>query len=90
MNPGIMSTSWCYISSGTLSPAIEIWKAGYDVWLINNRGTIFGKNHTTLSVNDKEFWDFSFDEMRHDVAGNVKYIVETTKQEKIEFAGWSQ
>eukprot|EP00122_Pirum_gemmata_P018248 Pgem_evm1s17092 len=86
----IMSTSWCFLSSSTLSPAVEIWNKGYDVWLINNRGTIFGLNHTKLTIKDNKFWDFSFDEMRHDVHSNVKYILKLTKIKQIDLAGWSQ
>lgn len=37
--------------------------AGYDVWLGNNRGNTYGKNHVNLTTSDKEFWDFTFHEM---------------------------
>lgn len=31
---------------------------GYDVWLGNNRGNIYSRNHTTMEPTDRYFWDF--------------------------------
>lgn len=35
---------------------------GYEVWLGNTRGNDYGLRHKTMTVNSKEFWDFSFHE----------------------------
>lgn len=32
--------------------------AGYDVWLGNNRGNIYSRNHISLSPTDRDFWNF--------------------------------
>jgi len=43
------------------SPAFNMLENGYDVWLGNNRGTPFSRNHTVLNPDkDSEFWKFSF------------------------------
>lgn len=35
--------------------------AGWDVWLTNNRGNRFSRNHTTLDPDkDVKFWDFRY------------------------------
>jgi len=39
-----------------VAPALVLARAGYDVWMGNNRGTNYSKTHTTLSNKDKEYW----------------------------------
>lgn len=33
--------------------------AGYDVWIGNARGSMFSKQHITLTPHDPRFWEFS-------------------------------
>ena len=34
------------------------------MWLTNSRGNTFSRNHTTLKPSaDKEFWNYTFDDM---------------------------
>ena len=54
----------------------------HDVWLGNNRGTIYSYRHVNLTVDDKEYWDFSFHEMaKYDVPANIDFILAKTKQQ---------
>ena len=65
------------------SLAFELSRAGYDVWLSNNRGSIYGKGHQNLSSEsgDPQFWKFSFDEIaRYDVPAVIDYVLNQTKQ----------
>lgn len=39
-----------------VAPAFVLARAGYDVWLGNNRGNRFSINHLSLDPKKKEFW----------------------------------
>ena len=44
-----------------LAPALVLARAGYDVWLGNNRGTRWSDTHTKLSNKSAEYWDFEWE-----------------------------
>ena len=60
--------------------------AGYDVWLGNNRGNYYSREHTSLHHDGddeerKEYWDFSFHEMaEYDIPATLDYILTKTEQ----------
>ena len=61
------------------SLAFLLANKGYDVWLGNNRGNKYSRNHVSIKPNDKKFWDFSFHEMGlFDIPSMVKFIQEET------------
>ncbi|XP_044019383.1 lipase 1-like, partial [Aphidius gifuensis] len=63
---------------------------GYDVWLVNNRGTDDGMKHVNLTSDDSKFWDFTFHEMGiYDMPAVIEYITKLTKQ-KLFYIGYSQ
>jgi pimeloyl-ACP methyl ester carboxylesterase len=66
-------------------------EAGYDVWLGNNRGTIYSRGHASLTHDDDEYHAFSFYEMgKYDVPAMIDYIRDISGQEKVSFIGHSQ
>lgn len=90
---GILASAWCWLdNSPELAPGIRLYNEGYDIWMTNNRGNLFSKNHTTLDPDHNEaFWNFSFADLgRHDVPTNIKYILGSTGKPNLSYVGWSQ
>ncbi|NXC17076.1 LICH hydrolase, partial [Corythaeola cristata] len=65
--------------------------SGYDVWLGNSRGTSWSQRHQYLSVDQVEFWDFSFHDMAmYDLPAMIDFVLQKTGQQQIYYVGHSQ
>lgn len=74
-----------------LSLATVLADEGYDVWIPNNRGNTFSRNHTTLNPDKSKFWDFDYEDMAlYDVPANLEYVAKATGVEKFPYIGHSQ
>ncbi|XP_054785610.1 triacylglycerol lipase 1 [Prosopis cineraria] len=63
---------------------------GFDLWVGNVRGTRWSYGHTSLSEKDKEFWDWSWQELAmYDLAEMIDYIHSVTNS-KLFVVGHSQ
>ncbi|XP_044018740.1 lipase 3-like isoform X1 [Aphidius gifuensis] len=81
---GLGSTSDIWLINPNRSLAKQLADEGYDVWLANFRGTTYGRDHVTLSPNDKKFWDFSFHEIGYyDVPRTIDYVLNATNQSSL-------
>jgi lysosomal acid lipase/cholesteryl ester hydrolase len=63
--------------NGPTSLAFVLADAGFDVWMNNNRGTTYSRKHSSLDPDtDKEYWDYSFQEMgRYDQPAVWSFIL---------------
>ena len=62
---GLFSDSKMWVMHREKSLAFQLANQGYDVWLGNNRGTIFSRNNTHLDpLKDRhQYFDYSFYEL---------------------------
>ena len=91
---GLFSSAYCWIVNyADVAPAYVAARAGYDVWLGNNRGNTYSRMHTTLDpdVDVEEYWSFDWNEMGHyDQPAFIDYIQEQTGGQKVAYIGHSQ
>ncbi|RZC66959.1 hypothetical protein C5167_010650 [Papaver somniferum] len=81
--------SW-FLNSKEQSLGYILADQGFDVWVGNVRGTHWSHGHVSLSVENMEFWDWSWQEMAlYDLAEMIKYVHAITNS-KVLVAGHSQ
>lgn len=90
---GVLMSSDTWLDAGPgASLAYLLSDACFDVWAGNIRGNNYGRNHMKLDPDtDREFWDFSTDEMgAHDVPATVDYVIGHTGSDSLDYIGFSQ
>ena len=81
---------WLWNSSDKAG-ALMLARAGYDVWLGNNRGSRYSNTHESLTTKDKAYWDYYQQDMAEkDLPTFIDHILEATGSEKISYVGHSE
>lgn len=88
--PGLMQSSAAYCTAGPESIAFTLFRAGYDVWLGNNRCG-FNPEHKVYSRWSTEMWDWSIEDLGNkDCPAMVEYIRAYTASSHVAVAAHSQ
>ena len=71
--------------------AFVLSRAGYDVWLGNNRGTTYSLGHVSLKSSSKEYWQFDWEEMGvYDTPAVIDFILKQTGFPQLSYIGHSE
>jgi len=61
------------------------------MWFGNNRGTTNSYKHVMFTVDDDEYWNYSYNEMgKYDLPANIDYVMKEEGVSKITYMGHSQ
>lgn len=86
------SITWV-INSPDKAVAFQLIKAGFDVWMGNNRGNEYSKTHVTFNNTQKEYWDgVDFELMgTRDQPAQIDFITKKIGVDKIDaYVGHSE
>ena len=65
---------------------------GYDVWMMNIRGTSYSRKHLKLEdcINCDKYWNFTHHESAlEDYSASIDFILQETNSTKVIFIGYS-
>lgn len=70
---------------------VKLIEAGFDLWLGNNRGTKYSQVSDKWTMAEKQYWEFSFQQMgAYDAPAQLGYVIKTTRQPQLTYIGHSQ
>ncbi|GMR46430.1 hypothetical protein PMAYCL1PPCAC_16625, partial [Pristionchus mayeri] len=92
MVPGLGASAAAFVQNPPdSSPAMLMADAGFDVFLLNYRGTRYGQRHAKLKPSEPAFWQFTLDDYSSkDARAVVDKVLNVTAQESLFWLGHSQ
>ncbi|GMS92108.1 hypothetical protein PENTCL1PPCAC_14283, partial [Pristionchus entomophagus] len=87
---GVSSPEWL-MNPPESSPAYIFADTGFDVFLMNHRGSTYSKRHMTLMPWDNKYWQFTVDELaKYDAPAVIDKVLALTGQHATYWVGNSQ
>ncbi|KAI9913862.1 hypothetical protein PsorP6_005544 [Peronosclerospora sorghi] len=89
---GLMDSCFTFVNNfRNQSLAFVLADAGYDVWLGNNRGTTWSREHLVYTTKDAAFWNFTWEDMgKYDLPAEITYVLNTTRRSMLSYVGHSE
>ncbi|XP_031383711.1 triacylglycerol lipase 1 isoform X2 [Punica granatum] len=79
-----------FLNSADQSLGFILADHGFDVWIGNVRGTRWSYGHISLSERDKDFWDWSWQELALCDLAEMVHFINSTTGSKVFLVGHSQ
>ncbi|KAG5894518.1 hypothetical protein JTB14_026901 [Gonioctena quinquepunctata] len=90
MGHGIYMNSLGFVDKYNKTLAYQLIRGGYQIFLINFRGTIYSTGHVNLTQDDPAYWQFSFHHMGvYDIPATMKLVTNLTDGAKAIYIGYS-
>jgi pimeloyl-ACP methyl ester carboxylesterase len=89
---GLLDSAYTFVLNyRNQSLAFLLADAGYDVWLGNNRGNTWSREHLDYTTDDDEFWDFTWEDMGlYDVPAEINYVLDASGRSTLSYVGHSE
>ena len=74
---GLFSDATFWVANREKSVAFQLAKAGYDVWMGNNRGNLYSRKNMNISPEKEpaQFFDYSFFELgEYDAVAQIDFV----------------
>lgn len=87
---GCNMMQWVFNTNST-AHAYVLARAGYDVWMTNNRGTVYSLGHVKLDAKkDREYWSFTWEQMgTEDLVAIMDHVLSATGKATLSYMGHS-
>ena len=68
---------------------LQLARKGFIVWMMNNRGTEYSRDHVRFDKDSAEYWDYDFFDEWKDIEANVRVMKSYTGYDDLYYVGYS-